>query len=83
MMITKKRINIQLDVVTLNNNRYISYECKYTQSPISKFVINEEEYQTKLANLGIYKLRFISKAGFDNNIDINKYNCFDSKNIYF
>lgn len=79
---SKKKVNIQIDVVTLDYKGYISYECKYTKRPLTKSIINEEEYQNRISNLGIYKLGFISKSGFEDDVDKNKYNCFDLSDFY-
>lgn len=78
----KNKINREFDVVTLDKNGYISYECKYTDDKISKKVINEEENQTKNLDINFYKLGFICKSGFTNDIDKNKYNLFTLKDFY-
>lgn len=73
----KEKINREFDVVTLDKNGYISYECKYTDSPIIDTDINEELYQTaNLPDINFYKLGFISKNGFDNSVDKTKYHTF-------
>ena len=45
-------------------------------------VINEEEQQTKNLNIDFYKLGFISKNGFSDNVDKKKYNLIDLKDMY-
>ncbi len=79
---SRKKINRQFDVVTLDKIGYISYECKYSDNPIDNSVINEEEYQKIASNLSFYKLGFISKSGFTNNIDNTKYNLFSLDDFY-
>lgn len=78
----KRKINRQFDVVTRDKNGYISYECKYTDKPVTKETINEEELQTRSSNLEVYKLGFISKSGFADDIDKTKYNLFSLSDIY-
>lgn len=78
----KKKINRQFDVVTLDKIGYISYECKYIDKPISASVINEEEYQCKTSGLTFYKLGFISKKGFTDEVDKKIYNLFCLSDFY-
>lgn len=78
----KNKINREFDVVTLDKNGYISYECKYSDRPIDLKVIEEEEEQVKNLNIDFYKLGFISKAGFDEEVDKSKYNCFSLSDFY-
>ena len=78
----KKKINRQFDVVTRDKNGYISYECKYTDKHVTKETINEEELQTRYSNLEVYKLGFISKSGFADDIDKAKYNLFSLSDFY-
>lgn len=80
---TKEGINRQFDVVTKDKNGYISYECKYTEELINASVIKEEECQTKnLPDISFYKLGFISKNGFDKDINCDKYNLFSLSDFY-
>ena len=60
----RRRINRQFDVVTRDRNGYISYECKYSSSPVSVAVYREEEYQVRDCGLPFYDLGFSSRAGF-------------------
>lgn len=78
----KNKINREFDVVTKDKMGYISYECKYTNSPISLDVIEEEIRQTKNLNIRFYKLGFVSKSGFEKNVDKDKYNCYELKDFY-
>ena len=78
-----KKINRQFDLVTLDEKGYIAYECKYKTSPIDHRVVNEETRQTaSLENMTFYKLGFISKSGFTDDIDRTKYNCFSLSDFY-
>ena len=79
---SQNKINREFDVVTLDENGYISYECKYTNSKINNRIIREEESQTKNLNLKFYKLGFISKTGFSEDVDQNKYNCISLRDFY-
>ncbi len=78
----KNKINREFDVVTLDNNGYISYECKYTNELISNKIIKEEEMQIKSLDINFYKLGFISKNGFKSDVDKSKYNCFTLDDFY-
>ncbi len=78
----KNKINREFDVVTLDRNGYVSYECKYTNEPISGKVVNEEEGQVKNLDIDFYKLGFISKRGFSKDVDKTKYNCFSLDDFY-
>lgn len=78
-----KKINRQFDLVTLDEKGYIAYECKYKTSPIDYRVVNEETRQTaSLESMTFYKLGFISKSGFTDDIDRTKYNCFSLSDFY-
>ena len=77
-----KKLNRQFDVVTKDEKGYISYECKYSDRKIDKSIIKEEEEQTKNLDIDFYKLGFISKVGFENDIDKSKYNCFSLSDFY-
>lgn len=57
----KEKINREFDIVTLDKNGYISYECKYTNETIDNKVVQEEERQTNNLDIKFYKLGFISK----------------------
>ena len=59
-----------------------SYECKYKNKPISRSVIHEEEYQILNSGLNVYKLGFISKSGFDEGVEKDKYNLFTLDDFY-
>ena len=78
----RKKINREFDVVTLDKEGYISYECKYTNEVVTKKVIQEEEEQAKELDITFYKLGFISKSGFSSQIDKTKYNCFTLDDFY-
>ncbi len=79
---SQNKINREFDVVTLDKNGYVSYECKYTNSKIDNRIIVEEENQTKNLSIHFYKLGFISKSGFSDDIDKKKYNCICLKDFY-
>lgn len=79
---SKLKINRQFDLVTEDKNGYIAYECKFKDKPLSKKTINEEEYQIISSGLNVYKLGFISKSGFEKNIDQDRYNLFSLDDFY-
>ncbi len=78
----QNKINREFDVVTLDKNGYVSYECKFTNSKINNKIVVEEEQQTKNLNITFYKLGFISKNGFSNDVDAEKYNCISLSDFY-
>ena len=79
---SKLKINRQFDLVTEDKNGYIAYECKFKDKPLSNKTINEEEYQMISSGLNVYKLGFISKSGFEKNIDQDRYNLFSLDDFY-
>ena len=78
----KSKTNRQFDVVTKDSNGYISYECKFTKAPIDLTVIHEEEYQIKNCGIDFYKLGFISRTGFSEEVSRTEYNCIELKDFY-
>lgn len=74
--------NREFDVVTKDSIGFISYECKYTNSLLDKRVVDEEEKQIKELDIKFYKLGFISKNGFSDDVDKEKYNCFTLDDFY-
>ena len=79
----KKGINRQFDVVTEDENGFVSYECKYRNAPVNRRDVAEEEKQTSnLPNIRFYKLGFISKNGFAEGIEADKYNLFRLSDFY-
>ena len=82
MMYSKNKINREFDVVTKDSKGYISYECKYTNSPITNKIIEEKIKQTQNLDIHFYKLGFISKSGFAADVDKEKYNCFNLSYFY-
>ena len=76
------KINRQFDLVTKDEYGYISYECKYTNNKISNKEINEEIFKSKGLELDFYKLGFISKSGFIDNITNNNYNLISLNDFY-
>lgn len=79
----KAGINRQFDIVTQDENGYISYECKYEDSPLSLGEAMEEEEQTaNLPDIAFYRLGFITKSGFADNVDIGRYNTFTLADFY-
>lgn len=79
----KLKVNRQFDVVTQDKKGYISYECKYTDSPINHGVVAEETFQTANSkDIVFYRLGFISKNGFAADVDANKYVLFSLADFY-
>ena len=78
----KNKVNREFDIVTKDSKGYISYECKYKNGKISVGTIGEEEKQTQNLELEFYKLGFISKNGFAESIDRDKYNLFELNDFY-
>lgn len=79
---SKNRINREFDLVTLDQNGYISYECKYRNEPIGNNIINEEIEQVKNLDIKFYKLGFISKSGFKEEVNKEKYSCYSLEEFY-
>ena len=49
---------------------------------VSNKIILEEENQIKNLDINFYKLGFISKSGFKNDVDKSKYLCFCLDDFY-
>ncbi len=79
---SKNKVNRQFDVVSLDENGYISYECKFTSEKVNKKVIEEELSQSKSLEIPFYRLGFISKNGFSNDFDKKDFNLFELKDFY-
>ena len=80
---SKNKMYREFDVVTKDRKGYIAYECKYTNSPIDKHIIEEELNQANdLIDIAFYKLGFISKSGYKADVDTKKYICFSLDNFY-
>ncbi len=79
---SKNKINREFDVVTLDEKGFISYECKYKNEEIGMDVINEEVNQVQNLDIEFYKLGFISKNGFKEEVDKTKYICFSLDEFY-
>ena len=76
------KINRQFDVVTKDDNGYTAYECKYTEEKIDLSVVREEEYQIRNCGLPVYRLGFIAKAGFTEDVDRNRYALYSLDDFY-
>lgn len=63
--IPKEKKNGEFDVVTLDQQGYIFYECKFRKNKITKQMIEDEIKQVDAAGLKCYKYGFFSKSGFD------------------
>lgn len=80
---SKNNENFQFDIVTKDSKGYISYECKYTNEKLGLNVVNEEiEATNKCKDISFYKLGFISKSGFKDNVDKDKYICIELEDFY-
>lgn len=57
----KNHKNGEFDVVTIDENGYVFYECKFKKNKLSKSLIEDEIRQVKDTGLDCYKYVFISK----------------------
>lgn len=78
----KRRKNGEFDVVTQDQNGYISYECKFTDELINKDVVLEEEKQIAEAGIPFYKLGFVSKSGFPKELEKKGLILYSLKDFY-
>ena len=78
----KKRAYRELSVVTRDRTGYISYKCKYSDSPVDTADVIEEENQIQDNGLDFYRLGFISRSGFDPEIPKEKYNLVSLSELY-
>ena len=77
------RQNGEFDVVTEDEVGFASYECKYRKEPIGMKVVNEEQWQAENLGIKFYKLVFISRSGFSDEIDAEKYKLITLQDMYF
>ena len=78
----KAKLNRQFDVVTKDRNGYTSYECKYTDSPVGRQVVEEEERQVKDLDIEFYRLGFVAKSGFEDEVDRGRYVLISLDDLY-
>ena len=78
----KKRAYRELSVVTRDRNGYISYKCKYSDSPVDTADVIEEENQILDNGIDFYRLGFISRSGFDREVSKEKYNLISLSEFY-
>lgn len=71
----------EFDIVTKDKKGYTSYECKYTNKPITLKIIQQEIQQIQDLHLNFYQLGFISKSGFEDDIP-NEYTCITLNDMY-
>ncbi|MBQ9000618.1 MAG: ATP-binding protein [Eggerthellaceae bacterium] len=69
----RAKVNRQFDVVTRDRDGYTSYECKFTNAPVGRAVVKEEEEQVRGLDIGFYRLGFIAKSGFADNIEAGEH----------
>ncbi len=63
--------NGEFDIVTESDGGYVFYECKFTNSPIGKDVIDEEIAQIGKAGFKAFKCGFFSKNGFEDGLEVD------------
>ena len=63
--------NGEFDIVTEGEDGYVFYECKFTNSPVGKDVIDEEIAQIVKAGFKAFKCGFFSKTGFEDGLDVD------------
>lgn len=76
------RRNVQLDVVTEDEKGFTSYECKYTNAPVGKRVVEQEEQATIGLGMNIYRLGFVSRNGFSEDVDGKRYRLITLSDMY-
>ncbi len=76
------RHNGEFDVVTEDEIGLTSYECKYKKEPVGMKVVNEERWQAEKLGIKFYKLGFISRSGFNEEIDAEKYKLITLQDMY-
>ena len=76
------RQNGEFDVVTEDEIGFTSYECKYRKEPMGLKVVNEEQWQADKLGIKFYRMGFISRSGFSNEIDEKKYKLITLQDMY-
>ena len=78
----KAKVNRQFDVVTRDRMGYTAYECKFTDTPVDRRVIEEEEAQVSGLDIDFYRLGFVSKSGFAAHVDAEQYVLVTLEDLY-
>ena len=76
------RRNVHLDVVTEDEKGFTSYACKYAKETVGKRVVEEEEKATIGLGMNIYRLGFVSRNGFSEDVDGERYRLIILSDMY-
>lgn len=74
---SKKKLDVEIDILMKNNNKITAFECKWTNKKIDIKVVSDLE--EKIENINIDSLGFFSKSGFDISSD---YECYTLEDLY-
>ena len=78
----RTKTNRQFDVVTKDRDGYTAYECKFTNQPVGKRTIAEEEAQIAGLDIDFYRLGFVSKRGFADDVDAGRHVLLTLEDLY-
>lgn len=76
------KLNLEFDVVTLDEDGYTFYECKYLNGKVSNDVLTKEKKQVLSSPLSKARLGFISSHGFTEEALKNDYSFFTLHDFY-
>ena len=77
----KNKRNGEFDLVTEDRNGYVFYEVKFTNSKVSKAVVQKEIEQVKNTGLNCYRYGFFSKSGYEE-FDLDDVILFDLDDLF-
>lgn len=64
--IPQERRNGEFDVVTEDDEGWVTYECKFKASPMTQEAVEQEIAQVKASDLPVRRFGFVSRVGFAN-----------------
>ena len=76
------KTNGEFDIVTHDDKGYIFYEVKFRTKPLDKTTIETEIDQVKRTILDCYKYGFISRSGFEKDINLNDLVLINIRDLY-
>ncbi len=78
----KKGVHREFHTVSRDRNGYTLYKCIYSDKPVSKYDIREEEIQIQDCGTDFYQFGFISRSGFVPEISKEKFRLISLPDFY-
>lgn len=78
----ESRKNAEIDVATKDSNGWTCYECKYLKGKVDNKIIRDKLKNIKDAGLDFYQYGFISKNGFEDDVDKKAYKLYSLDDFF-